>query len=153
MTMTIRHSIRLVRNLSSSLAVAVILVLPAPAAHAQQAFPTPEEAASALAAAVISGARKEMLRVLGFDGEDIILSGDDVADAEARRRFTAAYDAKHSISIEGEKKGVIILGTDDFPFPIPLTRQKRGWEFDTAAGRIEILYRRIGRNELDAIQT
>ena len=80
-------------------------------------------------------------------------SGDDVADAEARQRFTGAYDAKHSIKLEGDKKGVIILGTDDFPFPIPVMRKKAGWEFDTAAGRLEILYRRIGRNELDAIQT
>ena len=91
--------------------------------------------------------------MLGSDGEDIISSGDDVADAESRARFTAAYDAKHSIKVEGDNKAVIILGNDDFPFPIPLMKKKAGWEFDTAAGRLEILYRRIGRNELDAIQT
>ena len=91
--------------------------------------------------------------MLGPDGEDIISSGDAVADAESRTRFTSAYDAKHSIKTEGDKKAVIILGNDDFPFPIPLVKRKAGWEFDTAAGRLEILYRRIGRNELDAIQT
>ena len=94
-----------------------------------------------------------MLRVLGSNGEDIISSGDEVADAESRARFTTAWDAKHSVRPDGDKNAVVILGNDDFPFPIPLIKKKAGWEFDTAAGRLEILYRRIGRNELDAIQT
>ena len=151
--MTLRHSIRFVRKLSASLAVATMVILSAVTARAQQAFPTPEEAAGALAASVKSGTRKEILRVLGSGGVDIIASGDDVADVEARQRFTGAYDVKHSIKLESDKKGTILLGNDDFPFPIPLMRKKAGWEFDTAAGRLEILYRRIGRNELDAIQT
>ena len=151
--MALRDSIPFVRKLSASVAVAVMLVLSVAVAQAQQAFPTPEEAASALAASVKSGITKAMLRVLGSGGADIIESGDDVADVEARQRFTNAYDAKHSILLDGDKKATIILGNDDFPFPIPLTRKKAGWEFDTAAGRLEILYRRIGRNELDAIQT
>ena len=151
--MTICHSIRLARDWPSCVALAAVLCLLGPAAEAQQTYRTPAEAVDALATAVKSGARKDMLKVLGSDGEDIISSGDDVADAESRARFTAAYDAKHSVSLEGDNKGVIILGNDDFPFPIPLIRKKAGWEFDTAAGRLEILYRRIGRNELDAIQT
>src|SRR5205823_899579 len=122
-------------------------------ANAQQSFTTPEEAAGALAVAVKSGSPRSILKVLGFWGADIVSSGDDVADADAEQRFTGAYDAKHAIRLEGDKKAVIILGADDFPFPIPLIRKKAGWEFDTAAGRLEILYRRIGRNELDAIQT
>jgi hypothetical protein len=153
MTMTSCHSLRFGRKLSATLAAAAILILSVAVAQAQQAFATPEEAASALADAVKSGIPKAMLRVLGSGGVDIISSGDDVADAETRQRFIGAYDAKHSIKLEGDKKGVIILGNDDFPFPIPLMRKKAGWEFDTAAGRLEILYRRIGRNELDAIQT
>jgi hypothetical protein len=140
-------------SLSGLAAVATVFFLWTTCAKAQQSFSTPEEAAGALAVAVKSGAQMNILKVLGFRGADIVSSGDDVADAEARQRFTAAYDAKHSIKLEGDKKGVIILGADDFPFPIPLTREKRGWEFDTAAGRLEILYRRIGRNELDAMQT
>ncbi len=92
------------------------------------------------------------MKVLGANSEDIIDSGDDVADAEARQRFLATYNAKHSVNLEGDK-AVLILGPDDFPFPIPLTRKKVGWQFDTGAGRLEILYRRIGQNELDAIQT
>src|SRR5258708_35174999 len=95
---------------------------------------------------------KIFLKVLGRDAEDIMASGDEVADRESRERFVGAYDARHNVIIEGEK-AFLIVGTDDFPLPIPLTRQKAGWKFDTVAGRLEILYRRIGRNELDAIQT
>jgi hypothetical protein len=153
MIMTIRHSIRFVRNWSSAIAAAVILCLLAPAAHAQQSFKTPDEAAAQLAAAVKSGSQRDILKVLGSAGKEIVSSGDNIADGEDRERFSAAYDAKHSINLEGDKKATIVLGTDDFPFPIPLSRSKAGWEFDTAAGRLEILYRRIGRNELDAIQT
>ena len=119
----------------------------------QQAYPSPEDAAAGLAAAVKTGTRSALLKVLGKDGGDIVESGDDVADAEARQRFLSAYDAKHSIKAEGNKKATLILGTDEFPFPIPLVNYNTGWEFDPAAGRREILYRRIGRNELDAIQT
>jgi len=151
--MTMHHSLLFARLLPAGIALAGLLCCTVPEARAQQAFPSPDEAASALAAAVKSGTRRDMLRVLGSDGEDIISSGDEVADKESRERFTAAWDAKHSIKTDGDKKATVILGNDDFPFPIPLAKNKKGWEFDTAAGRLEILYRRIGRNELDAIQT
>jgi hypothetical protein len=120
---------------------------------AQQAYPSPEDAAAGLAAAVKTGTRSALLKVLGRNGGDIVESGDDVADAEARQRFLSAYEAKHSIKTEGNKTATLILGDDEFPFPIPLVNSNAGWEFDAAAGRREILYRRIGRNELDAIQT
>src|ERR1700744_1594280 len=123
------------------------------ASRAQQAYTSPEDAAASLAAAVKTGTRSAIMKVLGNDAEDIVESGDDVADAETRQRFLSAYDAKHSIKAEGNKKATLILGADEFPFPIPLVNNKSGWEFDSEAGRIEILYRRIGRNELDAIQT
>jgi hypothetical protein len=148
-----RHQLSFAHILCAGLALAGVLCLAAPDARAQQAFPSPDEAAGALAAAVKSGARRDMLRLLGSDGDDIISSGDAVADTESRARFTAAYDAKHSVKLEGDEKAIVFLGNDDFPFAIPLTKNKAGWEFDTAAGRLEILYRRIGRNELDAIQT
>ena len=119
---------------------------------AQQTYRSPDDAAAALAEAVKTGTRRALLKVLGRDGGDIIESGDDVADAEARQRFLSAYEAKHSVKVEGNKNATLILGPDDFPFPIPLVSYNTGWEFDAAAGRREILYRRIGRNELDAIQ-
>ena len=123
------------------------------ASQAQQAYPSPENAAAALVAAVKTGTKSAILKVLGNAGADIVESGDDVADAEMRQRFLSAYDARNSIRTEGNKKATLILGADDFPFPIPLVNGRTGWEFDTAAGRREVLYRRIGRNELDAIQT
>jgi len=138
---------------SATVAAILMLALSISMAQAQQAYPSPEDAAAALAAAVKTGTKGTILKVLGRGAEDIVESGDDVADSEMRQRFLSAYDAKHSVKAEANKKATLILGTDDFPFPIPLVNNKSGWEFDSDAGRIEILYRRIGRNELDAIQT
>ncbi len=129
------------------------LVVLSPASRAQESYSSPAQAAAALADAVKGGSSKAILKVLGKDADDIVASGDEVADADMRQRFTTAYDARHSIKAEGNSKATLIVGNDDFPFPIPLYNTKNGWEFDTKAGRLEILYRRIGRNELDAIQT
>jgi hypothetical protein len=130
----------------------VALAMLGSAAQAQQSYKTPEDAAAALAAAVKS-APGDILKVLGRAAEDIVSSGDEVADNDIRQRFTSMYDAKHGIKAEGNKTATLILGPDDFPFPIPLVNTKTGWAFDTDEGRIEVLRRRIGRNELDAIQT
>jgi hypothetical protein len=121
-------------------------------AGAQQPFKTAEEAADALVSAVRTGDRSGILRVLGRDGDEIVSSGDEVEDATARARFLEAYDAKHRIAPDGPSKATMIIGPEDFPFPIPIVRKNGTWRFDTVAGRLEILYRRIGRNELDAIQ-
>ena len=91
--------------------------------------------------------------MLGRDGADIVSSGDPVADASARNRVVEAYDAKHQVVMEGNDKAVLVIGREDWPFPIRLVRKDGSRRFDTAAGREEILYRRIGRNELDAIET
>jgi len=136
-----------------SLTVAALLCAAASVAGAQQAFKTPEEAASALVGAAKTGDRKAIVTVLGPDGEDIVSSGDDVADAATRQKFVAAYDAKHEIAMEGADKAIMVIGQEDFPLPIPLVRKDGMWRFDTAAGREEILARRIGKNELNAIQT
>jgi hypothetical protein len=128
------------------------LALLSSAAYAQKSYSTPEDAAAALAAAVKSGP-SDILKVLGKAADDIVSSGDEVADADTRQRFTSMYDSKHSVKTEGNKKATLMLGPDDFPFPIPLVNTRTGWEFDPDEGRIEVLYRRIGRNELDAIQT
>jgi hypothetical protein len=89
---------------------------------------------------------------LGRDGADIVSSGDAVADAAGRERFVAAFDEKHQVAMDGDRKATIVIGQEDFPFPIPLVRRGDSWLYDTAAGRLEILYRRVGRNELDTIQ-
>jgi hypothetical protein len=93
-----------------------------------------------------------LLRVLGPGSAEIISSGDAVADASARKRVLDAYDGRHEVVMEGEDKAVLVIGNEDWPFPVPLVRKEGGWRFDTAAGRDEILFRRIGRNELSTIQ-
>jgi hypothetical protein len=144
--------IRLKSLQRAALSGIMAVLLLSTASQAQQFYRAPEDAAAALAAAVKSGP-SDILKVLGRAADDIVSSGDEVADAASRQRFTSMYDARHSIKAEGNKKATLILGADDFPFPIPLVNTKAGWEFDTDEGRIEVLYRRIGRNELDAIQT
>ena len=141
------------RRPAGFIAAATVMFLAMGAADAQQSFKSPEDATAALAAAVKSGDAEAMVKMLGSDAAEIVDSGDSVADADLRQRFLAAFDTKHSLNIDGDRKAALILGPDDFPFPIPLVRNGSGWKFDTAAGRREILYRRIGRNELDAIQT
>src|SRR5690349_13571657 len=122
---------------STSLAAAAIAVMAVSAAQAQQSFKSPEQAATALAAAVKSGTTRNMVRVLGPDAVEIVASGDNVADSDLRKRFFSAYDAKHALSYDGDKKAVLIIGPDDYPFPIPLARNRSGWEFDSDAGRQE----------------
>ena len=90
--------------------------------------------------------------MLGPNSAEIVSSGDAVADAAARKRVVEAYDAKHQVVMEGTDKAVLVIGQEEWPFPIPLVRKDGTWRFDTAAGREEILLRRIGRNELNAIQ-
>src|SRR5262249_54574257 len=123
-----------------------------PSANAHKAFKTPEEAVDALVAASKASDRNTVLKLLGPEAADLVSSGDAVADAAARRRVLDAYDAKHQLVMEGADKAVLVIGTEDWPFPIPLVRKDGAWRFDTAAGRDEILFRRIGRNELSAIQ-
>ena len=96
---------------------------------------------------------KGLATVLGPDGDAIVSSGDKVADAMTRQKFVAAYEAKHKITMEGDNKATLVIGQEDYPLPIPLFRKDGMWRFDTTAGREEILARRIGRNELDAIQS
>ena len=136
-----------------SLTMAALLCTAASLATAQQAFKTPDEAASALVSATKTDDRKAIVTVLGPDGNDIVSSGDEVADATTRQKFIAAYDAKHQIVVEGDDKAIVVVGQDDYPLPIPLVRKDGTWRFDTSAGREEILARRIGKNELDAIQS
>lgn len=134
----------------SCIAAAALLAMTF-AANAQQSFASPDAAAEALVKAVRGEDMKGARTILGRAGDDILSSGDEVDDAATRKRFLDAYDAQHKVTTSGDT-ATLIVGRDDFPFPIPLSRKGDRWRFDTAAGREEILLRRIGRNELDAIQ-
>ena len=141
-----------ISSLARLLTAAVLAFAMASAANAQQSFKTPEEAVDALVSAAKAHDRKGVLTVLGAGAADIVSSGDEVADRSDRDRVLEAYDAKHQLVMEGADKAVLVLGNQDWPFPIPLVRKDGTWRFDTAAGREEILFRRVGRNELAAIQ-
>src|SRR5262249_25287486 len=134
------------------LSASMLICVMTSGASAQQGFHSPDEAINALVGAARIADRRAMLGVLGRDGAEIVSSGDEAADAAQRQRFLAAYDAKHAVAMDGDSKALLIVGQEEFPFPIPLVRRNGMWQFDTAAGKQEILYRRIGRNELDTIQ-
>ena len=132
---------------------AVMLALPVSGQEAKQkTFASPEEAMKALAEAAQANDTKGMLSILGPEGDDIISSGDEVADKNARERFVKVYQEKIDFVKEKEDRVSVIMGDDNWPFPIPIIKVAGGWMFDTKAGREEVLNRRIGRNELSAIQ-
>jgi len=133
-------------------AATAAFVIFATGAIAQERYKTPNEAVAALIAASKAADRPALMRVLGPGSAEIVSSGDDVADAAGRKRVLDAYDIKHQVVAEGADKAVLVIGNEDWPFPIPLVRKDGGWQFDTAAGRDEILHRRVGRNELSTIQ-
>ena len=138
--------------LLAGLAMAALLAATAAPARAQSRFATPQQAVDALIIATRSGRSAALIRVLGPAGKALIHSGDPVADRNARQRFVAAYDQQHRIELRGPERAVLIVGPEQWPMPIPLVHSASGWQFDTAAGRQEILDRRIGRDELAVIQ-
>ena len=124
------------------------------ATGAPQSYPTPEAAVDALVAAAQSDdAKTALLDVLGPQAEQLVSSGDEVADAAARRRFVTQYDEAHSLVAEGTDGYTLEVGSDAWPMPIPIVKTAAGWSFDVESGIDELVYRRIGRNELGAIET
>jgi hypothetical protein len=121
-------------------------------ATAQEQFKSAENAVEALVDAARAGDPSVILEILGPEGRDIISSGDEVADRTTRENFVAAYDTKHSLTSEGDAKIILVIGDSDWPFPIPIVSKNGTWQFETKSGLDEILRRRIGRNELAAIQ-
>jgi len=117
----------------------------------QKSYTSPEEAVKALLDALRINNRAELLAVLGPDGKEIISSGDEVADKEAREGFISDYDEKNELEKEGTDKVVLSVGQDDWPLPIPIVKKDGKWIFDTEAGKEELLNRRIGRNELNTV--
>jgi hypothetical protein len=121
------------------------------ASAGKKSFASAEEAVKAAVAAARKGDDKELAAIFGPGSQDLMSSGDTVADKQRRAEFLKAYDEKNRLASEGENT-VLVIGKNDWPFPIPLVKQGSGWVFDTAKGKEEILNRRIGQNELNAIQ-
>jgi Protein of unknown function (DUF2950) len=125
----------------------------ASAPAAQRTFSSPDEAAKALAAAVRAADVNGLVAVVGPASKSWLFSGDGVADREDWKNFLAAYDRKNALTRDGDAKATLVVGEDDWPFPAPLVKKGNKWAFDHAAGREEVINRRVGRNELDTIQT
>lgn len=139
--------------------VAAVLVVAAGTASAllsaestHRAFVSPDEAVTALVDAAKAGDMLALSIIFGREGRDLLASGDTVADRQARERFVASYDQSHKLDRPSDTKVILLIGPDDWPFPIPVVKTGELWRFDTAAGKEEILNRRIGQNELSAIQ-
>jgi hypothetical protein len=117
-----------------------------------QSFASTDDAVRALTDAVRANDTNKLLAIVGSEGEAIVSSGDEVADRQRRQKFLALYDEKHSLANEKPDAATLVIGNSDWPFPVPIVRDDKGWFFDSEAGREEILNRRIGENELSAIQ-
>jgi len=117
----------------------------------QKTFPSPEKAVEAFFEAVKADDIASLLAIFGPRSRHLILSGDPIEDERGREWFAKHYEEKNRL--EGASgKMTLHVGSDDWPFPIPIVKAGDAWRFDTAAGKQEILARRIGRNELNAIQ-
>src|SRR5262245_27511773 len=114
-------------------------------------FDSPEDAVAALADAGRKGDLTRLREVFGPGSESILSSGDDVADKTARENFIRQFDAKHAIVPEGRDTFTLQVGVEDWPMPVPIVRKDGRWYLDGAEGADELVYRRIGRNELGAI--
>jgi hypothetical protein len=130
---------------------AVGLQLPAAVAAEEQAqFASPDAAVNALIEAAVADDTGAVRRVLGPEIEKL-RSGDPVADAQERQAFAEAAVESAKIEESGGDHAVLVIGADDWPFPIPLVKDAAGWRFDTQAGADELMSRRIGSNELTTI--
>jgi hypothetical protein len=135
------------------LTLAITLLRAAPRT-APQTFATPQEAGEALLAAAEHNDTAALLKVLGPGSKDIVESGDQAEDTRGRAEFAERAHAGMRVEVErgNPDRAVLIVGGNDWPFPVPLLRQNGQWRFDAGRGRTEILARRIGRNEMAAIE-
>ncbi len=117
----------------------------------QKTFSTPEDAVVAVVDAARAGNKAELSAIFGPEGEKILSSGDPVMDQNATQTFVAAYDERAQLSEENGNR-VLLIGNEEWPFPIPLVKDGARWRFDTEAGADEVRFRRIGRNELNTIE-
>jgi hypothetical protein len=137
-------------------AVALATVLLAWSAAAQggaRTFATPEDAAKALLDIVKAGKVDDLIALFGPDSRELVESADPVAARKGREVIKVAAAEQWRLEDEGASRKTLVIGNEEWPFPIPLVKEANGWRFDTAAGKEEIIARRIGRNELAAIDT
>jgi Protein of unknown function (DUF2950) len=118
----------------------------------QKTFSSAEDASHAILTAAQSNDEKAMLDILGADGRQIVSSGDETEDAHGRANFVEKYQEMHRLVKEPDGTTTLYIGAENWPTPIPLVNHGDSWYFDTEAGKKEILYRRIGQNEISTIR-
>src|SRR5450759_3561110 len=118
----------------------------------QKTFSSAEDACNAMVMAAKNNDEKAMLEILGRQGKEIVSSGDETEDANSRANFAHRYQEMHRLVKEPDGTTVLYIGANNWPLPIPLVNKGNSWYFDTEAGKKDILYRRIGRNELSTIR-
>ena len=122
-------------------------------ATAVRAFASPKEAADALVKAAGDYDGTALAEIFGPDGRDIVFTGEYVQDRDHAAKFADAAKEKMSVTADASgNKATIVVGNESWPFPVPIVKNSRGWSFDSKVGRQELVFRRIGANELDAIQ-
>ena len=123
------------------------------AAVSPRKFDTPQQAADALVVAAQKFDERALVQIFGLDGEDVVFSGETAQDRQRASDFVAEADEKKSVSVDPKRgnRAFLLVGKEDWPFPVPIVKLGDKWFFDAKAGRQEMLYRRIGSNELDAI--
>jgi hypothetical protein len=126
---------------------------PASVAVGAKTFDTPQQAADALVAAAEKFDEAVLKEIFGTGGDDIYLSGEYPQDRKRGADFAAEAREKKSVSVDPQKgtRAFLLVGNEDWPFPVPIVKLGAKWAFDAKAGREELLHRRIGSNELDAI--
>ncbi len=124
-----------------------------PAAAGQKTFDTPQQAADAIIKAAADYNVAELLAILGPDGKDLVESADPVEDKNNAQAFAKEAAAKNSVQISksNPNRAIIVVGEEEWPAPIPIVKKNAKWYFSTKEGKQEILFRRIGENELNAI--
>jgi hypothetical protein len=119
----------------------------------EKTFASPGDAAVALYTAVKSSDSQGLSQILGSNAGPLLHTGDDVADKSMAADFVRRYDEMHRVVVEPDQTATLYIGAENWPTPIPLVKNNNGaWYFDTETGKQEILYRRVGRNENDAIE-
>ena len=148
---------RAARTLVASAAVLLAGIAPVsqastPSAHSDQpTYSSAEDAASALFKAILSGNEQAVQKVLGADHE-LISCADAATDEQDRERFIEKYQQMHRLARQSDGTKMLYIGAENWPFPVPLATNNGAWRFDADAGAREVLFRRIGENEITVMQ-
>ena len=146
------HGIRVLASCLAACLLAATASSSFAADTAQKHFATPEAAVQALIDAAKGDDKAALYALFGADAKELIESGDPVADRLVLDGFVERYESAHRIVKSSDARAELEIGEDQWPVPIPIVKDAAGWRFDSAAGEVEMLSRRIGRNELSAIQ-